>query len=216
VISPEYKVQLQGIKETVTALERFAPDLKRSLDRKVTKVTRSIATQAKGFIPGSIHPSGWAKQNQSASFIGPLEQGKSRGSKFPAFDPNKAQSGIVPMRPSTKRGTTGFRNAYGVMQKDRAGAIFEAAGRGSTSSRLRGKSSQSRNPRASEQFIGTLSKYYGVLPTARHDGKDKGRALTRAAESQRPAARVQIFAAIKEAEKLAQARMDSVLRAREV
>lgn len=212
--SPQYTMEIQGIGETVAALERFSPDLKRALDREVKKVTSNIVQEARDFLPFNVRPSGWMREMKYSGFVGPLQQGKSRTSGFSTYDASKAKSGIKQVAPTSKKSTTGFRNAYGVIQRDKAGAIFETAGRGSASSRSRTRASRSTNPYASQQFIQTVEKYYGVIPTAKHDGKDQGRALIKATDRNRKYAQARIFAAIEDASKKAQARMDAQIQKR--
>lgn len=208
-------MELQGIDSTIAALERFAPDLKRALDKEIKGVVSNIVQEARDYLPFDIRPSGWAREMKFSNFIGPLQQGKSRTSSFVTYDVAKAKMGIKAVSPTTRRGSTGFRNAYGVIQRDKAGAIFETAGRGSSGSRARTRASMSTNPRASEQFIQTVEKYYGVLPTARQAGNDKGRALIKATDNNRKNAQGKIFDAIKTAASKAQSRMDENLSRRE-
>jgi hypothetical protein len=108
-----------------------------------------------------------------------------------------------------------FATAYGVIQRDAAGAIFETAGRGSRASRSRTRASRSTNPTASQDFIQAVEKYNGVLPTSKGLGKDKGRALIRAVDDNKKKAQRAIFEAIKEAASKAQARMMQSLSRRE-
>jgi hypothetical protein len=211
--SPNYRISIQGVNQTITALERFAPDLKKALDKDIRGVLSKVVNEARDFIPFDIHPSGWARENKNAGLIGPLQQGQGRGS-FVRFDAAKAKSGIKSVSPRSQNTSTGFRNAYGVIQRDKAGAIFETAGRGSKASRARTRASRSTNPIASQQFIGVLQSQY-ELPTAKGLGQDKGRALIRAVDDNKKNAQRAIFAAIKDAENKAQIRMDSNLNSRE-
>jgi hypothetical protein len=211
MISPNYRVSISGVNQSIRALESFAPDLKKSLDREIRGVLSEIVSEARGHIPGSIHPSGWARQNKNAGLIGPLQQNQSRG-MFVRFDAAKAKSGIKATTPSSKPTSSGFRNSYGVIQRDAAGAIFETAGRGSKASRARTRASRSTNPTASQDFIGVIEQNYGVLPTAKGLGQDKGRALIRATDDNKKNAQRAIFEAIKVAESKAQQRMDKIER----
>lgn len=208
-------MELQGIDSTISAIERFAPDLKRELDKEIKNVVSTIVQEARDYLPFNIHPSGWSRQMKFSSTIGPLQQGKSRTSAFATYDVSKAKSGIKSIAPTSRKQSTGFRNAYGVIQRDKAGAIFETAGRGSNASRARTRASMSTNPYASEQFIGVINQNYGELPTAKHDGNDKGRALVKATDNNRKTAQGKIFTAIKSAENKAQMRMDANLARRE-
>ena len=206
--SPNYKIQVSGYNNSVRAIERLAPDLKKALDKEVRGILSTIVNQARDHIPYDVHPSGWARENKNSGLIGPLQQGQSRG-LFVRFDAAKAKAGITSASPSNKSTASGFRNSYAVIQRDAAGAIFETAGRGSKASRARTRASRSTNPNASQDFIQTVEKYYGVLPTAKGLGQDKGRALIRAVDDNKKPAQRAIFEAVKIAEQKAQARMDA-------
>lgn len=213
--SPNYRLSIQGLSSTISALERFAPDLKKALDKDIKVVLSKIVVEARSNIADPIHPSGWARENKNSGLIGPLQAGQGRGSFVP-YDAAKARAGIKTVSADSKSSARGFRNSYGVIQRDKAGAIFETAGRGSKASRARTRVSRSTNPTASQDFIEAVSKYNGVLPTARGLGQDKGRALIKAVDENKKNAQRAIFAAIKEAEKKAQARMDANLNEGEV
>lgn len=213
--SPNYRLSIQGLSSTISALERFAPDLKKALDKDIKVVLSKIVVEARSNIVDPIHPSGWARENKNSGLIGPLQAGQGRGSFVP-YDAAKARAGIKTVSADTKSSARGFRNSYGVIQRDKAGAIFETAGRGSKASRSRTRASRSTNPTASQDFIQAVEKYNGVLPTARGLGQDKGRALIKAVDENKKNAQRAIFAAIKEAEHKAQARMDANLNEREV
>ena len=212
--SPNYRISIQGLSSTISAIERFAPDLKKSLDREVKGILSVIVNSARAEIPNDIHPSGWARINKNSSLVGPLPQGESRG-LFVRYDAAKAKAGIKSLSPTSKSNMTGFRNSYGVVQRDKAGAIFETAGRGSKASRARTRASRSTNPTASQDFIGVIESQYGRLPTAKGLGQDKGRALIKAVDDNKKNAQRAIFEAIKGAESKAQMRMDANLSRRE-
>jgi hypothetical protein len=211
--SPNYRLSIQGLSASITALERFAPDLKKALDKDIKVVLSKIVVEARSNIADPIHPSGWARENKNSGLIGPLQAGQGRGSFVP-YDAAKARAGIKTVSADSKSSARGFRNSYGVIQRDKAGAIFETAGRGSKASRARTRASRSTNPIASQQFIGVLQSQY-ELPTAKGLGQDKGRALIRAVDDNKKNAQRAIFAAIKDAENKAQIRMDSNLNSRE-
>ena len=213
--SPNYRLSIQGLSSTISALERFAPDLKKALDKDIKVVLSKIVVEARSNIADPIHPSGWARENKNSGLIGPLQAGQGRGSFVP-YDAARARAGIKTVSADSKSSARGFRNSYGVIQRDKAGAIFETAGRGSKASRARTRASRSTNPTASQDFIQAVEKYNGVLPTARGLGQDKGRALIKAVDENKKNAQRAIFAAIKEAEHKAQARMDANLNEREV
>ena len=58
-----YRIEMQGLTENIIALERFAPELKRELNKEIRGVLAPIVLEAKGYLPSNdqIHPSGWAK-----------------------------------------------------------------------------------------------------------------------------------------------------------
>jgi hypothetical protein len=212
-----YRIEMQGLTENIIALERFAPDLKRQLNKEIRGILAPIVLEAKSYLPSNseIHPSGWQKGGfKRFNGIGPLSQDQTRG--FIAYDAERAKSGIKQTAATTKKDGTGFRNTYGVIQRDPGGAIFETAGRGSSASRSRSKTSRSRNPQASQHFIGVIQREHGVLPTARGEGKDKGRALIRAVDRNRFKALNAIREAVDKASAKAQSRVDSVISQREV
>jgi hypothetical protein len=213
--APQYRLVIQGLTEDIKALERFAPDLKRELDKDVRKVLGPIVQQAKTYIPDTVHPSGWNKGGtERFTAIGPLAQNQTRG--FVAFDAGKARAGIKQTSATSKKNGSGFRNTYAVWKEDPAGAIFETAGRGSARSRMRSAASRSRNPFASQQFIGVIQREHGQLPTATGQGKDKGRAIIRAVDENRRNVFNAVADAVKAASKKAQKRMDESLSKREM
>ena len=212
-----YRIEMQGLTQNIIALERFAPDLKRQLNKEIRGILAPIVLEAKSYLPSNseIHPSGWQKGGfKRFNGIGPLSQEQTRG--FIAYDAERAKSGIKQTAATTKKDGTGFRNTYAVIQRDPGGAIFETAGRGSSASRSRSKTSRSRNPQASQHFIGVIQREHGVLPTARGEGKDKGRALIRAVDRNRFKALNAIREAVDKASAKAQSRVDSVISQREV
>ena len=212
-----YRIEMQGLTENIIALERFAPDLKRELNKEIRGILAPIVIEAKSYLPSNdqIHPSGWAKGGfKRFNGIGPLAQDQTRG--FIAYDAERAKAGIKQTAATTKKDGSGFRNTYGVIQRDPGGAIFETAGRGSAASRSRSKTSRSRNPQASQHFIGVIQREHGALPTARGEGKDKGRALIKAVENKRYKALQGIREAVDKASAKAQARVDAAISQREV
>lgn len=212
-----YRIEMQGLTENIIALERFAPDLKRELNKEIRGILAPIVLEAKGYLPSNdqIHPSGWQKGGfKRFNGIGPLSQEQTRG--FIAYDAERAKAGIKQTAATIKKDGSGFRNTYGVIQRDPGGAIFETAGRGSAASRSRSRTSRSRNPQASQHFIGVIQREHGALPTARGEGKDKGRALIRAVDNNRYKALRAIQEAVNIASEKAQRRMDAIVGFREV
>jgi len=208
--SPQYEVELLNVEKDIKIIRFIAPELKKELDKNIKSILRPILVEAQSYLPGTsdIHPSGWSKGGfKKFSGIGPLSPDQTRG--FVAYDGTRAKQGLKTVTPKTKRNSSGFVGYYGAVQRDTAGAIFETAGRGSKASRSRTRASRSKNPNASRDFIQTIERYYGVIPTSRGQGNDKGRALIRAFDNNRLKAFVAIKAAMNEIVKKTQVKLDN-------
>ena len=198
--TPQYEVKILNVQEDIRTFQKLAPELKKQLDKDIKGLLRPILVQAQSLYPATdqVRPSGWRKGGfKRFSGIGPLSQEQTR--RFIAYDGTRAKQGLKAITPKAKKGATGFTGFYGIVQRDTAGAIFETAGRGSKASRARTKASRSRNPNASRDFIRTIEKYHGVIPTARHEGNDKGRALIKAFDNNRGRIFVEVRGALRSA-----------------
>jgi hypothetical protein len=208
--APQYEVKILNVKEDIKTFQQLAPELKKQLDKEIKGLLRPILVEAQSLYPATdeVRPSGWRKGGfRKFSGIGPLTQEQTRG--FISYDGNRAKSGLRTITPKSKKTGTGFTGFYGIVQRDPGGAIYETAGRGSQASRSRTRASRSRNPNASRDFITTIGKYHGVLPTARHEGNDKGRALIRAFDNNRGRVFVEVRAALRNTISKMQKELDS-------
>jgi hypothetical protein len=208
--APQYEVKVLNVKEDIKTFQKLAPELKKELDKEIKGLLRPILVQAQSLYPATdeVRPSGWRKGGfKKFSGIGPLTQQQTRG--FISYDGNRAKSGLRTITPKSKKTGTGFTGFYGIVQRDPGGAIYETAGRGSQASRSRTRASRSRNPNASRDFITTIGKYHGVLPTARHEGNDKGRALIRAFDNNRGRVFVEVRTALRNTISKLQNQLDS-------
>jgi hypothetical protein len=208
--APQYEVKVLNVKEDIKTFQKLAPELKKELDKEIKGLLRPILVQAQSLYPATdeVRPSGWRKGGfKKFSGIGPLTQQQTRG--FIAYDGSRAKAGLRTVTPKTKKGASGFTGFYGIVQRDPGGAIYETAGRGSQASRSRTRASRSRNPNASRDFITTIGKYHGVLPTARHEGNDKGRALIRAFDNNRGRVFVEVRTALRNTISKLQNQLDS-------
>lgn len=196
--APQYEVKILNVKEDIRTFQKLAPELKKNLDKEIKGLLRPILVEAQGLYPATdeVRPSRWRKGGfKRFSGIGPMTQEQTRG--FIAYDGNRAKQGLKTITPKAKKNTSGFTGFYGIVQRDPGGAIYETAGRGSQASRSRTRASRSRNPNASRDFITTIGKYHGVLPTARHEGNDKGRALIRAFDNNKGRVFVEVRQALR-------------------
>lgn len=196
--SPQYEVKVLNVKEDIKTFQKLAPELKKELDKEIKGLLRPILTEAQSLYPDTdqVRPSGWRKGGfKKFTGIGPLSQEQTRG--FISYDGGRAKQGLRTITPKAKKNVQGFTGFYGIVQRDPAGAIFETAGRGSKASRSRTRASRSRNPNASRDFIKAVEKYHGVLPTARHEGNDKGRALIKSFDNNKGRVFVEVRAALR-------------------
>lgn len=208
--APQYEVKILNVQEDIRTFQKLAPELKKELDKEIKGLLRPILVQAQSLYPATdqVRPSGWRKGGfKRFSGIGPLSQEQTRG--FIAYDGTRAKQGLKAVTPKARKNATGFTGFYGIVQRDAGGAIFETAGRGSKASRARTKASSSRNPNASRDFIRTIEKYHGVIPTARHEGNDKGRALIKAFENNKGKVFVEVRSALRGAIGKIQKSLDS-------
>ena len=208
--SPQYEVKLLNVKEDIRTFQKLAPELKKELDKEIKGLLRPILVEAQSLYPDTdqVRPSGWRKGGfKRFSGIGPLTQEQTRG--FISYDGSRAKQGLRTVTPKAKKNTSGFTGFYGIVQRDPGGAIYETAGRGSQASRSRTRASRSRNPNASRDFITTIGKYHGVLPTARHEGNDKGRALIRAFDNNKGRVFVEVRQALRNTISKMQNELDS-------
>lgn len=162
------KVELIGDVELRKALRRFTPDLEKALRKQVAAALRPVVRDARGFVPATSPLSGWADRS--------FNEGS-----FPTFNSSIIKSGITYSTVPSKINSNGFRSMASVLNKSRAGAIFEGAGRAHPQGQpwvgpkgpAGHKYSHSRNPRAGKQFIDSLPPLVGSL-------KGRGRLIYRA------------------------------------
>jgi hypothetical protein len=208
--APQYEIKVLNVKEDIRTFQKLAPELKKELDKEIKGLLRPILVEAQSLYPSTdeVRPSGWRKGGfKKFSGIGPMTQEQTRG--FVAYDGTRAKQGLKTITPKARKGASGFTGFYGIVQRDTGGAIFETAGRGSKASRARTRASRSRNPNASRDFIQTIEKYHGVVPTARHEGNDKGRALIKAFENNKGRIFVEVRSALRNTISRIQTQLDN-------
>lgn len=208
--APQYTVKLSGVVEDIKVFRTLQPELRKKLDKEIKSLLRPILVEAQGYLPANdeVRPSGWRKGGvKRFTGIGPLNIDQTRN--FVAYDVNRARAGLKTVTPKVKKDVRGYVGYYGITQRDISGSIFETAGRGSRASRARTRASVSRNPNASRDFIRAIEKYHGVLPTARHEGKDKGRALIRAFDNNRSKVFLEVRMALRSTISKLQSQLDN-------
>jgi len=163
------RIELQGNADLRKALRRFAPDLDKALTKELRAVLIPIVKSARGYAPkdGDVL-SGW----RNRAFM--------EGS-FPTYSHSTVVAGIGYKTSPSKPNANGYSSAVTIFNNSRAGAIYESAGRNGLQGQKwvgpKGpaghKYSHSRNPKAGEQFIGSMPELTGSL-------KGRGRLIFRA------------------------------------
>lgn len=170
-------VNVTGIKEIQRALKDFDPTLNKTMRKYIRAQMIPVRDKARGYMPSNGEMlSGWTKL---AGIIGPMKY-----RPFPQYDSSIAKSGIVYREGKSKTNQNGFASIFYVENNTAAGKIYEWAGRVHpqgqpwAGKKLRGSHaySNSNNPNAGKQFIGSL----GGQTNLKGSGQSKGRALYRA------------------------------------
>lgn len=183
-------VEVKGVTNLRKALRKFEPTLSKEMQFEFRKALAPIAREAKGFIPSRSPMSGWRGRSFSEG-------------NFPTFNSSTAKSGIGYKTTPSKPNRRGFVSQAKIYNKSAAGAIYETAGRknpngqpwvGKKAGGASNKVSRSVNPQAGKQFIENLGSLYG-------QGNDRGRAIYRAYENDRGAAKDAVMKAIHNAER---------------
>lgn len=164
-------VEVKGVVELRRALRKFEPTLSKEMQFEFKRALAPIAREAKGFIPSRSPMSGWRARSFSEG-------------KFPTFNAGLAKSSIGYKTTPSKPNRKGFVSLAKIYNKSAAGAIYETAGR---------KNPNGVSP-SGKQFIKNLGSLYG-------QGKDEGRAIYRAYENDRGAAKDAVMKAIHTAER---------------
>jgi len=162
------QIELRGNADLRKALRRFAPDLEKSLKIEMKRGLAPVAKAARGFVPSQSPLSGWAPRSFNEGF-------------FPTYNASIIKSKIGFTTSVSKKNKNGFSSMASVFNNSRAGAIYESAGRNGKQGQpwvgpngpAGNRYSHSRNPRAGEQFIGSMPELSGSL-------KGRGRLIFKA------------------------------------
>ena len=175
------------------ALNQYAPDLAKELNRRLGAILKPIVTEARGFVPMDSPMSGWTKRPTS------------RGYQFPKYDAMEIRRGITYKTSASKPNYNGFTNAIRIQNNSMIGAIYETAGRKNgqgqewVGPKAGGASkgvSRSVNPYAGNQFISNLGNLYGSMRKGDH--RMMGRLIFRAWAKTQGRANAAVFKSIEE------------------
>ena len=161
-------IYVENLDELMATMKKIEPDLHKEFRRELTKAVKPVAKLAQSFVPHSPFP-GWrdVEPNYPPQWGWANDQvhrgrtiGKDKRSRW-KWSQTEVIRGIRVSTAKTKvqriKGVTFGVTAIAVINKSVPGIIYELAGFGS--SRSRGRTRRiSRNPNASEEFIGKLQR----------------------------------------------------------
>jgi len=183
--------EVVGVVALKKALNQYAPDLAKELNRELGAILKPIVTEARGYVPMESPMSGWIKRPTS------------RGGQFPKYDPMEIRRGITYKTSPSKPNYNGFTNAIRIQNNSMIGAIYETAGRkngqgqewvGAKAGGLSKGVSRSVNPYAGNQFISNLGNLYGT--NRKGDHRMMGRLIFRAWAKTQGRANAAVFKSI--------------------
>ena len=209
-------VEVKGLRETRRVLAKFAPDLKREIDKDARDRLKYMVTAARGFAPSSLPRNlhGWAITTKGLKITAQTSAFSSR--TFPLYQAGEVKSGIKYDTGFSKTNSRGFRSLYELRNKSAAGAIYELAGRinpeglpwvGPTAAAGDRKVSHSINPKAGAWFIDEIDKQDNQRQIK---GKKEGRLIYRAVEADNGRFIRSIIDGMKRVEYITQGRLDSI------
>jgi hypothetical protein len=159
-------IYVENLDELLATMKKIEPDLHKEFRRELTKSVKPVAKLAQSFVPSSpfpgwrdVEPSypttwGWANDQSHRG----RTYGESKRSRW-KWSQTEVIRGIRVSAAKTKvqrvKGTTFSVTALAVINKSVPGIIYELAGFGTSKSRSKTRRI-SRNPNASESFIGKL------------------------------------------------------------
>jgi len=209
-------VEVKGLRETRRALARFAPDLKKEVDKDARDRLKFMVTTARGFVPSSLPRNlhNWAITTKGLKITAQTSAFSSR--TFPLYQSGEVKSGIKYDTGFSRANSRGFRSLYELRNKSAAGAIYELAGRinpeglpweGPKAAPGNRKVSHSINPKAGAWFIDQIDKQDNQRPIK---GKKEGRLIYRAVEVDNGRFIRSIIDGMKRVEYITQGRLDSI------
>ena len=161
-------VVVNGVSQFLKALKEIEDDTFDNVKARLKTPMIRVAALTKNEFPDNENVlSGWLKQGK------PI---KGQRTPFPAYDQAQAKAGVKYKLGPNKRNKSGFSAYNYVSNENRAGMIFEWAGRKNP----QGSEGASLNPNASAQFIAALPELVDARlagSVGRRGRNLKGRAL---------------------------------------
>jgi len=208
-------VAVNGLVEMRRAIAKFAPDVKKELDKEARLMLRVMVSDARGFAKSGLAPSGWTEVKTGKKITAQTSMfGKSSRRTFPFYDVSEIKRGITYKTGESKTDSNGFRSLYRLQNQSAAGAIYELAGRvkedglpwvGPKGDPNNRKVSHSNWKGAGAQFIKVLDARDDYRPI---HGKKDGRLILRAVEKDQGRFRRNIISGVERAMVRCQERMN--------
>ena len=209
-------VKVEGLRETRRALAKFAPDLKKEVDKDARDRLKFMVKESRGFAPSTLPRNlhGWAVDTPGRKITAQTSAFATR--TFPLYQAGEVKTGISYDTGFSRANKYGFRSLYELRNKSAAGAIYEWAGRinpeglpwvGPTASPTDRKVSKSRNPDAGRWFIDEIDKQDNQRQIK---GKKEGRLIYRAVENDNGKFIKSVIAGMKKVEAVTQGRLDAI------
>jgi hypothetical protein len=159
-------VEVVGLREALKAMRSLQPKLEKELKREIKQLLVPIVNSARAYVPMTISGlSNWSDTNKYGKIT--AKSSSFRVGNFPLYNPSEIKKGITSEVFPSKPNRSGFVSLVRILNKSRAGAIYETAGRknpnGQPWGTPRGKSKQfshSNNPNAGAHFIRIYGKYH--------------------------------------------------------
>ena len=209
-------VEIKGLRETRRALAKFAPDLKKEVDKDARDRLKVMVSVARGFAPSSLPKNlhNWAITTKGLKITAQTSAFSKR--TFPLYQAGEVKSGIKYDTGFSRANPRGFRSLYELRNNSAAGSIYEWAGRinptglpweGPTAAPGNRKVSHSLNPKAGAWFIDEIDKQDNQRQIK---GKKEGRLIFRAVEADNGRFIRSIIDGMKRVEYITQGRLDAI------
>jgi len=124
----ENRIVLTGVEETIANLKKFDQDAVKKFNKVINDELRSAKNEARAIVITASNKgaplSGWQTQRK----IGARTEKQSKTRPWPTWDTGEVVSGVVSSRAQGKVRKDYTTSAGALINKSRAGAIFEIAG----------------------------------------------------------------------------------------
>jgi len=199
-------VEVKGLVETKIALKQFAPDPLKEMNKEIRTALKVVVKDAQQHVtPNVIGLYGWQdKGNVVVSRRKAKTFGAPNLDAFPKYNPLVIRKGLTYSMAASRRNSAGFVGFYRLLNKSRAGAIIETAGRKNFNG---DPQSQSNNPNAGAHFNRSIQGTYGGFKSIGNRRQDQGRLLYAAYFRDQGKVIDAVFKAIKKAETTLKSRL---------